>query len=203
MVIFCSFIYPPGSFLQAAEPQPLPQGLDGNPVEYKDWSQDGWVSAMGESEIGHHTVKVSPKDQARMVQINLGASSRADWVILVPARGLFEGKYVPGFRFPNFFRVEVAKTPDFSDATVLLDHTQHEFPHPSLAPVRIPIPEGLEFRYVRVLGVDLRGKEPVAADFALAEILVLDGEKNLATGITINVNFYGSDNQKARQGGMK
>src|SRR6266576_3433374 len=78
---------------------------------------------------GYHSGIEPAPDVDKWVQVDLGEVRPIDEVRLVPARPT-DFPDTPGFGFPRRFRVEAAKTEDFSDRNVLADHTSGEFPNP-------------------------------------------------------------------------
>src|SRR3989449_147702 len=78
---------------------------------------------------GYHSGIEPAPDVVKWVQVDLGQVKPIDEVRLVPARPT-DFPDTPGFGFPRRFRVEAAKSDDFSDRNVLADHTQGDFPNP-------------------------------------------------------------------------
>jgi hypothetical protein len=128
---------------------------------------------------GYHSAILPRQEETRWVQVDLGQSVPIDKVCLIPARPV-DFPDTPGFGFPVRFRVEIAEEPTFEKATCLADHTAQDFPNPGDSPVLFSA-RGNKARYVRVTATRLwlRRNDYV---FALAELQVLSGGKNLASG---------------------
>ena len=115
------------------------------------------------------------------IELDFGEDVSFDAVVIVPAHLAMPDYAGPGFGFPSRFRVEAATGGGAS--AVLADHSREDFPHPGNLPVWIDA-SGRRARRVRVsitqpwfFGDNLHA-------CALAEIMVLDGARNLATGRT-------------------
>ena len=131
-------------------------------------SRLGWHSAFGPA-AGIAT---------RFLQVDLGESRAFDSVALIPVSLTEEGQERSGYGFPRRFRVEAADTAEFSQSTVLADFTDRDFPNPGVLPVVLDLAEA-RGRFIRVTATHLycRGSRSF---FALGELMVLQGEHNLA-----------------------
>lgn len=128
---------------------------------------------------GYHSGIANVRDVEKWVQVDLGASQTMDGIRLVPARPV-DFPDTPGFGFPVRFKVEISDTVDFSDAQVVVQHTEKDFSNPGDVPFEISNLD-LKARYVRVTATRLWER---TADyvFALAELEILQDGKNLALG---------------------
>ena len=89
------------------------------------------------------------------------------------------GADIPGFSFPPRFRVEAAKTADFSDAVTILDATGADYPNPGGNPITIRT-AGITARHVRVaLPAGNHSR------FGLSEIEVYANDRNVARDGTV------------------
>jgi signal transduction histidine kinase len=89
------------------------------------------------------------------------------------------GADIPGFSFPPRFRVEAARSADFSDAVMLLDSTSADYLNPGDNPITIRTP-GITARHVRVaLPVGNQSR------FGLSEIEVYADDRNVARDGTV------------------
>lgn len=144
--------------------------------------------AMGEPMIGntvtqlgyHHPQQESPPPTAPWVQVDLGFSQRIDAVVLVPALTDYQPLGGAAFAFPVRFRVDVSDDLGFVDFTPLLIWTDEDFRMPTYGPVAVPA-SGARARYVR-LTVTRLPEVNNSHFFALAEIMVLQGNRNIAVG---------------------
>ena len=89
------------------------------------------------------------------------------------------GADIPGFSFPLRFRVEAAKSADFSDAVPILDATGADYPNPGDNPITLRTP-GITARHVRV-ALPPGGQ----GHFGLSEIEVYADDRNVARQGTV------------------
>ncbi|MDB5306172.1 MAG: coagulation factor 5/8 type domain protein [Gemmataceae bacterium] len=129
--------------------------------------------------LGYHSRFALSAASPRWVQVDLGETRPLDAVVVVPAAGP-PGDDGPGYFFPTRFRVELADTPDFTDAVVIADHADADYPSPGDRPVVVPA-HGRAARYVRFTATRLAGRGG-RYFFALGELLALSGKLNLAAG---------------------
>jgi hypothetical protein len=141
-------------------------------------------AGMSEPEAyGYHSqVSLDPL-VAKWVQVDLGAPTSLDRIVLVAAKDNFNG-IGAGFGFPARFRVEISDTADFGDATLIADYTAADFENPGVTPVSLPA-ERQSGRYVRVTATKLAQRQDDYI-FALAELLAItpDGS-NAAAGAEV------------------
>lgn len=141
--------------------------------------------ASGESSPsnGYHSAIESRADVVKWVQIDLGESKPIDRLRLFPARPT-DFPDSPGFGFPARYRVALASDAQFSaDVFTAVDQTAADGSNPGDQPLSIEV-GGRQARYVRVQAEKLwpRSNDFV---FALAELEVWSGEKNLAAGAQV------------------
>ncbi len=117
------------------------------------------------------------------VTLDLGRSRAVDAIVLVPAYVDSGGRAGTGYGFPRRFRVQVSDGPAFEDAIVVADYTGHEAPNPGLYPFVVRTP-GIRAQYVRVTSTEHQ-KQPDGYLWALSEIMVLSGPRNVAAGATV------------------
>lgn len=115
--------------------------------------------------------------EALWIELALKEASVADRVVLVPSLGRGATGDMPGFGFPKRFLLEAID--ENGDVHVLLDQMGDDFPNPELFPVSIACPSGVLIERVRLTSTGLThgGERHV---LALAELLVLQGNRNLA-----------------------
>ena len=156
-----------------------------------DW-QARWIAdpdaatnaAMRGPHNGYHSEIANTAATAKWVAVDLGQPRRFDAVRLFPARPFDWQQDVPGFLFPVRFRIEAASRADFSDAWVLLDRTTAAEPNPGTnAPLHRFVPATAQFLRLTVTRLGRRDGNNFA--FALAELQVLSGERNLAQGAKV------------------
>ena len=139
--------------------------------------------------LGYHSRIEQGSPQPRWVQVDLGASVAFETVVVVPVVLPQEQGGVEGYGFPAGFRLEAADSPDFAAPTTLADFTGAPIPNPGRTPIIIPCKEARS-RYVRLTATAPAGRRDGKGKFiwpylALAEIMVLRGDRNLAAGRTV------------------
>ncbi len=159
--------------------------LETPPTWMKSHLVDGW-SALGVPALpdpapgnGWHS-GISPRaDSVKWVQVDLGESATLEELRLCPAHPPdFPDR--PGFGFPRRYRVECSEHADFSQASIIADWSGQDFPNPGDNVVTLRA-TGLRGRHVRMTATELwqRNADYV---FALAEMEVISGGRNLAFG---------------------
>lgn len=120
-------------------------------------------------------------DQPAWMLLDLGADAAIDEVRLHPVHARL-GADVPGFAFPQRFRVELSPDAAFTQPAILLDSTHGDYSNPGNNPVTIPVPH-LTGRFLRILMFE----HPIGAAqrFGLSEIEVFSGDKNLARSAAV------------------
>ncbi len=166
-----------------SEPAQWSMGL----LQERDW-QAQWIadSTAMKTEIelipkidGFCSLVAHRADTTQRVTIDLGASKTFDTIKLFPARPFDYRADVPGFLFPVRFRIEVADQEDFSDLRTIADYTRTDIPNPGVEPQSYPVP-ATTARFVRLTVTRLALRDGDNYGFALAEMQVLSGGKNLA-----------------------
>ncbi len=134
---------------------------------------------------GYHSEIISGPDATKWVEVDLGRAVPIDQIVLVPARPT-DFPDTPGFGFPLRFRIEASDEPIAAARPrhVLADHTAADFPNPGDAPFTVQ-GAGKTARFVRVTATRL-WKRTGDHVFALGELQVLVGGKNVALGVTVN-----------------
>lgn len=126
----------------------------------------------------------APPPVAPWLQLDLGRHERLDRIVLVPAQVDYRTAGRDSYGFPRRFRVDVSDDPAFGVFDALFDHTAEDFDPPRAAPVVIDA-RGISARYVRVTVTRL-AEENGWHSYALAEIMVLRGNTNVALGATVS-----------------
>lgn len=136
------------------------------------------TGAASPSNGYHGQIEAHPR-ATQWVQIDLGEVLPVDRVDLIPARPT-DFPDTPGFGFPIRFEVTLAADSDGREAIRIADHRAEDFPNPRGRPVRLRA-EGQPARFVRV---SARHLWPRTGDFvfALAEVIVESGGRNVALG---------------------
>src|SRR5208283_1903400 len=121
---------------------------------------------------GYHSELAQSADVAKWVAVDLGTSQRIHAIRLFPARPYDWQPDTPGFLFPLRFTIEVGEQADFSDAHVVVDHTQTDEPNPGTNAPLLEITPTVA-RYVRLQATRLRLRSGTDYGLALAEMEVL------------------------------
>ncbi len=173
-----------GKMSQSKEPAFWSMGL----LKPTDWRAE-WIAAPIEPERvtphnGYHSEFADSPDAAKWVAIDLGEQRKIDAVALHPARPYDWSSDIPGFLFPVRFRIEAALSPDFSDATTVVDRTTGDVPNPGLEALVYRF-DPITARYVRLVATRLTSHEHTKFGLALAEMKVLSGSENVAENCTV------------------
>ena len=120
------------------------------------------------------------------VQVDLGRSQPIDWIALVPAQVDWQPLEHNAHAFPVRFRVDVSDDEEFATFTAVAVFTDSDFPQPGIAPVALRA-EGVAGRYVR-LTVTKLAVENAQHFFALAELMVVSGRRNVAIGRPVSAS---------------
>jgi signal transduction histidine kinase len=120
------------------------------------------------------------------VQVDLRTTQPIDWIALVPAQLDFQSYDRTAYGFPKRFRVDVSDDREFITFTTVANFTESDFPDPGVAPVAVKL-SGQNARYVRVT-VTKFALENGQYFFALAELMVLSGNRNIAINRPVSVS---------------
>jgi signal transduction histidine kinase len=136
----------------------------GLPVQPDDVNGNGWHSAISITA-----------DATKWVQVDLGSMRHIQEVRLIPAHPRdYPDRF--GFGFPLRFKIE-------ADDRTLFDSTSADFPNPGDTPVAFPTP-GLRAQAIRITATSLWERSGDFV-FALAELQVFDGGKDIALGASV------------------
>lgn len=118
-----------------------------------------------------------PNDEDLWVELEFSTPLRADCVVLVPLLAKGSSGQGAGFGFPRQFALEALNQD--GESVLLMDETGEDFRNPGIYPVSAICPAGTLLRRIRLTAIKPWQSEgpPV---LALAEMLVLDGNRNIA-----------------------
>lgn len=146
------------------------------------------LRALGTPVVGQTAAQIgylyprqsAPPPAPPWVQVDLQSRQTIDWIALVPAQVDWQLLDHPAHGFPRRFRIDLSNEPDFATFVTVAAHTDTDFPDPRIAPVsfRVNAPPS---RYVRLTVTKLAVEDAVHF-FALAELMVISGECNVAIG---------------------
>jgi len=131
--------------------------------------------------IGYHSGFSASSNTVEWVEVDLRREEPLDAVVLVPAASDSGRAIVPGYGFPARFRVEISESADQAGRTVIAGDTPTDFANPGTLPVYLPC-AGKRARFVRITATRLY-QDGGRALFALGEIIVLQGKRNIAAGL--------------------
>ena len=135
-------------------------------------------------EFGYHS-KSSIKTRPKWVQIDLGQSIEPDAVALAPVTVQLEDQSLPGYGFPEAFRIDISDDPNFTPGsyTTIVNERSRSPDRPPQAPF---VKSGIEGagRYVRLTATRLWSPpgKPESEVLALGEFMVIKGARNVAAG---------------------
>lgn len=143
------------------------------------------LEALGEAVFGQtapelgflFTDKVGQLAETPWVQVDLGESAKIDRIALLPVQADWDPSNPSNRLFPKRFRVQISDDPAFLTSLTVVDFTQSDFPDPKLTPVSWSVSD-ISGRYVRLSVV-------APSIFALAEIMVISGNRNIALGCKV------------------
>ncbi len=163
-------------------------------VEQRRSSCEREHAALGASVVGqtaeqfgyqHPRLDAPPLNPA-WVQVDLGSTQPLDWIALVPAQLDWQSFDRAAYGFPRRFRIDVSDDADFVVFTTVADFTESDFPEPAVSPVAVRV-SGRSARHVRAT-VTKFALENGQYFFALAELMVLTGNRNIAISRSVSVS---------------
>ena len=156
-------------------------------LEARIQAHDRQLAALPELMLINSSLRVGLKtgytteEDVRWFELTLKDAARADAVVLVPPLAKGANAVVAGYGFPVRFKLEVFD--DQGRAHLILDQTAADFPNPGC----FPLVARFEPRIVK--RIRFTATDPWSVDgpeiLAMAEMLVLSGDRNLALGATV------------------
>ena len=134
--------------------------------------------------MGYHTEMSYTADAPKWVQVDLGADSELEEVIIYPCDEVFGGHPGPGFGLPAELKLQVASTPEGEWSTAGTWRKADAGIRHGDRPIRFDLANGTSARYVRV-HVPVLWERTEDYCFALAELEVLASGENIARGATV------------------
>ncbi len=158
--------------------QMLQQDLDrlGSPIIGQTAPQFGY----------QHRRLSEPPLKPPFIQIDLGTSQVIDRIVLIPAVLEREVDKKRTYGFPLRFRVDVAEDKDFENLTTVANFTDNDVPDPGIAPLVMRVKQVVA-RFVRVTVTKL-AEENAQHFFALSELMVLSGRRNVAINCEVSAS---------------
>lgn len=131
--------------------------------------------------LGYHSRYSEKQDTVEWVELRLPQAHTMDAVVLIATTLDSDTATRSGYGFPLRFRVEIFNDDDASERAIIGDYTSVDFPNPGSLPVVIPA-HGLLASKVRITATRLFQADKRHL-FALGEVMLLGGERNLAAQI--------------------
>jgi signal transduction histidine kinase len=122
------------------------------------------------------------------VQVDLRWTQPIDWIALFPAQLDWQSIERTSYGFPKRFRIDISDDRDFVTFNTVADFTESDYPDPGIAPVAVKL-SGQKARYIRVT-VTKFALENAQYFFALAELMVLSGNRNIAIDRPVSVSGH-------------
>ena len=148
---------------------------------------------------GFSTNPVLPDQEQQWIEIILPEAMEIDSVALIPAVSMGAGRPNEGFGFPKRFTIE-ADAGEGTEAWTIRDETAVDFPNPGIYPV---ISRFAPRRVQRVrLKVVKSWQEDAPSVLALAEMMMLSGNRNLAAGARVEASSHRDNNIAWQRGNL-
>lgn len=140
---------------------------------------------------GFSTNPVLPDQEQQWLEVILDEPAEIDTVALIPAVGMGAGRPNEGFGFPRRFAL-VADAGEGTEPWTIRDETAADFPNPGIDPVVTRFQPRLIQR-VRV-NVVKSWQEDAPSVLALAEMMLLSGNRNMAAGAKVDASSHRDNN---------
>ncbi len=136
---------------------------------------------------GFATIPMLPDQEQQWLEVILPRVETVDRLVLIPAVSMGAGRPNEGFGFPQRFVVE-ADAGEGTEVWTVMDHRAADFPNPGVYPVSQSF-EPRPIRRVR-LKVTKSWQEEAPSVLALAELMLLSGNRNLAVGARVQASSH-------------
>jgi len=150
------------------------------------WITDPELLRITRRQLGFSTPPVTDENTPQWLVLDLGQVMPVDQVVMHP----LVHTVLQNLGFPRWFKVELAASADFHDATVIADHTADPI-DPWLTLISLPVAQ-VPARYLRLTTPRLRlmaddsGKR--FGRLALSQIEVRSGDRNIAIGAKVTAS---------------
>jgi signal transduction histidine kinase len=132
-------------------------------------------------QFGHQHQRLSqPPLTPPWVQVDLEEPVPIERIALIPAVLDWQADTKRTYGFPPRFRIDLADSADFARPVPVADFTERDLPDPGIAPLVVTV-AGHRARYVRITVTKL-AVENDQHFYAIGELLVLSGRRNIAVG---------------------
>lgn len=140
--------------------------------------------------LGHRTHRSALADNSPWVEVDLGELLEFDLICLIPMTSIDENQKSTDFGFPLRYRITLFDSPTDTKVRMLFDSIDRpESTEPNQSPVLIRCP-GTSARRIRITALRT-ARDPIENQsvFALAELLIFDGDSNLAIGKPVTATY--------------
>ena len=158
------------------------------------WIGDPTVTVSPEAEsrsakilnYGYHCKPVTSAETEKWIVLDIGSEQLVEFIKLFPALTFDDSPKANSFYFPRRFKVEVSTRSDFKEARTVVDHTVEDISEPHAEAQQYKVGP-IAARYLRLTVTGLRMTHQGYAIFALSEIEVWSGSKNLSKDAKVEV----------------
>lgn len=134
-------------------------------------------------QLGHQSQRLQqPPLTPLWVQVDLEEATRIERIAVIPAVLDWQSDTKRTYGFPPRFRIDVADSADFAQPLTVADYTEQDLPDPGIAPLVVVLDTPRQGRYVRITVTKLAVEKNDQHFFAIGELMVLSGRRNLAVG---------------------
>jgi signal transduction histidine kinase len=131
--------------------------------------------------LGCRSWYLESADQPVVLVVDLAQIREIDAIAMIPVHLVQESSAAGGYGFPTRFRLDIADDQNFDTFETVVDFSQTDCPAPGDYPFYYPF-EPRSCRYVRLSVQELSKAQSDLWVFALAELIVLSGNRNVALG---------------------
>lgn len=143
---------------------------------------DAPVIGQTAPQFGHqHQRLTQPPLTPPWVQVDLEEPVTIERIALIPAVLDWQSDTKRTYGFPPRFRIDVADSADFAQPLTVADYTEQDVADPGIAPLVVNLDTPRRARFVRITVTKL-AVENNQHFYAIGELLVLSGRRNLAVG---------------------
>lgn len=141
--------------------------------------------------LGFRSNQKVDQPQEAWVEVDLKENRRFDTIVLVPAVIIDENKVISNHIFPERFQIRSYASAEDEIGQLLFDSTIEPLtPYPNQSPVIIDCP-GASAQRIRFIPLELHQLLDLPQYlFALSELLVFDGNQNLALGKPVTAKYW-------------
>lgn len=148
------------------------------------------------SGFGYHSG--NSKQRPKWLQIDFGEVIEPDAIALFPVTAEVNGETIYGYGFPRSFRVDISNDPEFRNYETIVDGRTDEPTGSRRWPFFKEV-GGYSGRFIRVSATSLwRSADGKQDTFALSEVMVLKGARNIAVGKPVKT-LSGDSTERSNQ----